>query len=606
MVYMAADNNLEGLALADLNQMEAAGSSPNVTVVAQVDTQTIPFNGSTTAKRIQILSEGVVNYTLVSPTLPGGDLGEVNMASPVTLQDFVNWGLQTYPAEKRLLILWDHGGQWEGYGSDDTSGGGIIDFSELKSAFDWVYTATADTKLDLVGFDACLMASIELDQMLAPYANYRVASSELEIGGLPISGTQFVGGGWNYRDSLNDLVANTAMTVSQFGQSLCNRFIAMKNAGGVTNQTLSLVDLAQVPALVLAVDAFAGVLRSNMGAEFLGVFAPSRRYASEYGRVSLESPARFVDLRHFASQVASRTSLPAVASAANAVVGAVDAAVVHRVQGVHQPNHGGVSIYYPNCGVCDPSQSAYRSRVDLPATTQWDEYFLEYQTTLATDGVPPGVTIVSLSSTFVSQFSPVNVGYNVTGSDLANESVVISQPAGGNSSFIYGEADLSPSLPGNWTITWDSLVFAVTDGGGANWVPAMSLQAGTTLYITVVRHVANGGAGPSRDVYAILDLRWATGTGVLLGLYQSTPQGALASIPVYPGDWVNFLFPILNKTTGVVTYAFQPVSLVVPAGGVGNLAIYQAPMPAGPVDLEIFVEDYAENLGYDLVTLTVF
>jgi len=118
-----------------------------------------------------------------------------------------------------------------------------------------------------------------------------------------------------------------------------------------------------------------------------------------------------------------------------------------------------------------------------------------------------------------------------------------------------------------------------------------------------VRHTP--AAGSPRDVHAILDLRWATGTGTLLGIYQRSPNGTFATHPVYPGDILNFLVPILNTSTGQVTTATQGTSLVVPAAGVSALLIYQALLPPGPVDLDIFVEDYSENLGYDWVTLTV-
>ena len=39
-----------------------------------------------------------------------------------TLIDFINWGITKYPAKRYGLVLWDHGGQWTGYGGDSQNG----------------------------------------------------------------------------------------------------------------------------------------------------------------------------------------------------------------------------------------------------------------------------------------------------------------------------------------------------------------------------------------------------------------------------------------------------------------------------------------------------
>ena len=47
-------------------------------------------------------------------------MGEANMASGQTLVDFVTWAMQSYPADKYVLILSDHGMGWPGGWSDPT------------------------------------------------------------------------------------------------------------------------------------------------------------------------------------------------------------------------------------------------------------------------------------------------------------------------------------------------------------------------------------------------------------------------------------------------------------------------------------------------------
>src|SRR5688572_1646680 len=119
MVYIAADNNLDESVDFDVNLMEFAPNSTKVKTVVQVDTMSVPFNGSTTAKRVLIEHDNDLDV-VTSPTML--DLGEINSASPDAVRDFVVWAKAAHPSDRYVLILWDHGGQWGGWGTDESSG----------------------------------------------------------------------------------------------------------------------------------------------------------------------------------------------------------------------------------------------------------------------------------------------------------------------------------------------------------------------------------------------------------------------------------------------------------------------------------------------------
>lgn len=108
-------------------------------------------------------------------TMPSASMGEAQ-----SLLDFLNYSYKNYSAENYALILWDHGdGPLIGYGKDMLFDNDSLTLAEMgealkKSPFG------KNKKLSWVGFDACLMSSAELAVVWADYADYLVASQEVE------------------------------------------------------------------------------------------------------------------------------------------------------------------------------------------------------------------------------------------------------------------------------------------------------------------------------------------------------------------------------------------------------------------------------------------
>ena len=180
---MNADNNLEQAGLTDINEMEQAASSDQVNIIAQID------RAGDTARRLLIRPDNDAD-TISSELV--AELGEVNMGDPLALADFIAWGAANYPANRYALIMWDHGAGWNGIAFDsDTADFGEPDFlslGDLTGALTQALPQTDVDKLDLIGFDACLMGQFDVFQTLAPFADFAVGSEELTPGQ-----------GWDYR-----------------------------------------------------------------------------------------------------------------------------------------------------------------------------------------------------------------------------------------------------------------------------------------------------------------------------------------------------------------------------------------------------------------------
>ena len=161
----------------------------------------------------------------------------VSMTDPSTLTNFIKWSTKNYPANRNQLIFWDHGGgSISGFGYDEKfKSSGSMNLAEINQAL-----KNSKVTFDFVGFDACLMATLENALMLTPYADYMIASEETEPGV-----------GWYYTDWLTALGENTSMPTVEIGKNIVDDFVdtcASKCRGQKT--TLSVVDLAELEATV--------------------------------------------------------------------------------------------------------------------------------------------------------------------------------------------------------------------------------------------------------------------------------------------------------------------------------------------------------------------
>ena len=117
---------------------------------------------------------------------------QANMADSATLTDVLDYVCAEYPAKSYGLILWNHGGgPIEGYGFDSLylNDYGVEDSLTMPELVQALHDSSfgPGNKLAFIGFDACMMSSVEVAWLLRDYADYLIASEELEPGA-----------GWDY------------------------------------------------------------------------------------------------------------------------------------------------------------------------------------------------------------------------------------------------------------------------------------------------------------------------------------------------------------------------------------------------------------------------
>ena len=161
-----------GFATTDLQEMLEVQLPENVNVVIQTGGAEVWQNDLMDASKIQ-------RWLYNSKGLQLVDEQETNnMGDAQTLYDFLYFASENYPADKIAVTFWNHGGgSVSGAAFDEIYGFDSLDLVEMYQAFDAIWPAdTANPALELVGFDTCLMATIDVAAVFQNFAKYLVAS----------------------------------------------------------------------------------------------------------------------------------------------------------------------------------------------------------------------------------------------------------------------------------------------------------------------------------------------------------------------------------------------------------------------------------------------
>ena len=309
----------------DLAEMMAAGNTENVNII--VLTGGAKKEGWETLKSWKIENGKQVPLTFQAV--------DQNMSNPQNLTNFINWGIDNYPAEKYMLDLWNHGMDIRGYGHDENTDK-EIKIPQLKEAIANSGFIQAGNRFELLGFDACLMATIEVQATLANFTNYFVASEETEPGH-----------GWNYTPVISAMNNNMAQDGAKLGVVIADSFKAQAIAEETENVTLSVVNAAQIPLVVQALENLSQAIK-NDGQASMRSLQKARSKAEEYS-TSIQNPAESEDMVDIGDLMKNlKKADPFLSAVADNVITAINNAVVYSVNDQTRPNATGISMFIPH------------------------------------------------------------------------------------------------------------------------------------------------------------------------------------------------------------------------------------------------------------------
>ena len=209
-VYMAGDNTLYEEVTDDLNEMKMIGSNENLEIVALTDQ--LLRNDS---HAYHVIKHGVEETALseINSTWEN----EIDMGEGDTLRDFMVWATTEYPAQRKILVIWNHGSGWKKVAEDQ---GSHLTVPEIRNSIEEYREMTDDPPLTLIGFDACLMGMFEIAYELKDQAEMIHGSEAYE----PLEG-------WTYNHLLYKL--DGQMTNSDLAHHVVNDYIESYRNGSV-------------------------------------------------------------------------------------------------------------------------------------------------------------------------------------------------------------------------------------------------------------------------------------------------------------------------------------------------------------------------------------
>lgn len=454
MVYADADDEiLEEDMLFDINEMEMTGSSERVQIVTQIDR----FNGGytadgdwTNARRYFITQDP--DLTIInSPVVE--ELGEVNMGDTQTLIDFVMWSVDTYPADRYVLILSDHGGGWTGGWTDPDPSFDYLTLNEMDYAFNQLVPNLPSKIFDIIGFDACLMSQLDVYSAIAPYAHFSIASEEVE----PAAG-------WAYSAFLQRLVDNPAMEARELASIVVDTYLEQDQRfindeararlfqGDTTvsiqevldlvmpTSTLTAVDLAYIPEINQALNDFAYYITTIDQTSV----AAARNYASSFYSVfGKDTPPSFIDLINFTSILEQEAAIDFNAASGIQLRDSLDKAIIKNKAGKDKVGAQGISFYFPNSTMYTNEYGGYQVYTSennrFMEDSLWDDFLAFHYAGVAfnpdskiavlparsADVAGPGageiqVGKIALSSNSVSPDDLLSFNTEITGTNVGN------------------------------------------------------------------------------------------------------------------------------------------------------------------------------------------
>lgn len=423
LVYMAADNDLYPFAYRNLAQMKQVGSNENVNILIHLD---ISHAGQPkVTKHIYMERDKVWQI--------GPDY-LMDSGSDITLFDSVKWALDDFPSDHIAIILWNHGSgdlnpvlrktinpaqlfkyntkthlielnrtigfmdfveklsqnhQIESLETPATShptrgicfdetNGTYLDDAKLMRAFEKIIKERNNKKIDLIIFDACLMAGTGTAYIMSHFADYMVASEEVVLGA-----------GYDYQIMLKKLIETSEISPEDFAKSIVKNYEITygKQTNDYTNSALK---LEYFDALNKNIDLLAQLLieaikyQSNNSVKLLIKKCRSRNQCAFFDEPS------YIDLGNFYENLLKNinqiilinnketaNTIQAITKTLQQGLFLINKLIIANVVGKNLARARGISIHFPEYYMESPSFQSYYS-TEFAKNNSWAKFLKHY------------------------------------------------------------------------------------------------------------------------------------------------------------------------------------------------------------------------------------
>ena len=571
LVYLHADHNLDPSSVVDMQEMQKIGSSNTFNVVVQWDRSAV-----TGVQRGRVRQGGFE----VVQRMP-----ELNSDDPKVLAEFISWGIQKYPAQRYGLILWDHGGQWDGgFGGDESSKGNGMSVVDMRRSIQAGMAQSQQKKLEFLSFDTCLMGGLELLASFADMASVYIANPELDYGD-----------GWDYAAAFGYLRSNPSVPSTLFATRE-NEFWGKHHSQTEADQLYrahTAYDSSKLSALLTASKRFSSAMAGAWDAES-DKLANLRSRVLEYNIDPDEprAPKNYVDLGHLAALVGKTTGNAALKTAASGLESAIKNAVIAKTLGKNNQSGSGLSIWMPadNSELPETNVLGVYSSLNRMTDSGWNTFLDTWFGTVQGNSEAPTLELLeSRNLTAPSVARTAQVDFSVAGKDLDGVYASVGREVGAAFN-LYGDLFFERAEEGEFTAEWDGRLIYVSDGKNRDLFTGFFQDVGDTLLAASAQYSEPKDVDTT-PVIVLMNAETLQITA-MLDDSGSSPRDLKAK----PGATLEFEYLRYDSIDDEdPDFAATGGKVIVPANGLKALKAAFSPAPKGDYALLFGVTDWAGN-----------
>ncbi len=371
MVFLDGDNNLEAYAVDDFMEMAKTGSDTFLNILVQFDRRpsySTAYGDWTDCWRFKVEKD-------MTPETSNAEmgLGEVNMADPQSLIDFFEWGVDNYPADRYLFVIWDHGTGWFKTAVSRNGGDDSKAVLQDDTSMDFLYYTEGDVtaalngmysylgrKLDIIGFDVCFNQMAENLNYITPFADYVIGSEDTVWGD-----------GWSYWYFLDYIRANAGnVDAEEVAQKIIEAYSQGDNGDNtsnpiITGRTMSAVDSTAFGEVKSAMNRFAVMAGHYYHNGYSQKLNDAYDGALKY---YVSANALNIDLIDYLTLIKAYSIPDDLFYSIQALIGSVEGAVISNFS--YDSRSFGIAAYFPEAAY----YNEYYEENLFASDTFWNEY----------------------------------------------------------------------------------------------------------------------------------------------------------------------------------------------------------------------------------------
>ncbi|MCR5624449.1 MAG: hypothetical protein K6G11_04305 [Lachnospiraceae bacterium] len=323
-----------GFATTDIAEALDVNLPDNVTIVIQT-------GGASEWQNDEISADSISRYEYCGENFEKVDeQKQASMGDASTLASFLKFCNKNYPADHKMVLFWDHGGgSTSGVSLDENYDGDYLSIAELRQAFEATCKPNKKNQpYDIIGFDTCLMATIDVVNIFTDIGKYLVASEETEPGI-----------GWAYDKWLKVLAKDTSITPQRLGKTICDTYYETCEEYDLADEvTLSVTDLTKANDVVEIYNLFGqeAFLNAAVDSRFFTDLSRAASRTENYGCNT--DKGGYTDMADLGDLAANASDILPISS--QNLIDAIDNAVIYKVNGKYRDHASGISCYYSYSG----------------------------------------------------------------------------------------------------------------------------------------------------------------------------------------------------------------------------------------------------------------